>query len=194
MVEFNRTLEWQPNNALARQFCGWVYRRRGEWERAIADVRRAEELDPRDPQIPANLGAIYAELRLWKDAEWAELRALAIDPHNVVAADFLARFRLNAAGDIDSARRAFDGIPEEKRITARSFQGDAAAITGISAYLDVMERRFTYALKAFEKEGSNGNIERPRQLAGHAVLQVWQDRVKLPNPLARRHCRCSKPD
>jgi TolB-like protein/Flp pilus assembly protein TadD len=172
LAEFNRTLELQPNNALAQQFRGWVYRRRGEWERAIADIRRAEELDPRDPQIPANLGAIYAELRLWKDAERVELRALALDPHNVVAADFLARFRLNATGDIESARQAFNSAPEEKRITARSFQGDVAAITGISVYLDVMERRFSDALQAFEAEGSNGDIERTRQLAGQAVLQL----------------------
>ena len=176
LAEFNRTLQLQPNNALAQQFCGWVYRRQGEWERAIADVRRAEELDPRDPQIPANLGAIYAALRLWKDAERAELRALAIDPHNVVAADFLARFRLNATGDIDSARRAFDGVPEEKRFTARSFQGDLTAIIGVSVYLDVLERRFPDALRAFETEGSNSDIERPRRLAGQAVLQLLAGR------------------
>jgi TolB-like protein len=66
LVEFNRTLELQPNNALARQYRGWVHRRRGEWERAIADVRQAEELDPRDPKTPANLGAIYLTLRSGK--------------------------------------------------------------------------------------------------------------------------------
>ena len=69
LVEFNRTLELQPNNASARQFCGWIYRRRGEWERSIAEIRQAQELDPRDAQIPANLGAIYSMLRLWKEAE-----------------------------------------------------------------------------------------------------------------------------
>ena len=63
VAEFNRALELQPNNALARQFLGWVYRRRGEWERSIADAQRAQELDPRDPSIPSNLGAIYAALR-----------------------------------------------------------------------------------------------------------------------------------
>src|SRR6266699_1805181 len=73
LVEFNRTLELQPNNALARQFCGWIYRRRGEWERSLADVQRAEDLDPRDAQIPANLGATNEALRLWKDAERSEL-------------------------------------------------------------------------------------------------------------------------
>src|SRR5262249_55958691 len=33
LAEFNRTLELQPNNASAQQYCAWVYRRRGEWER-----------------------------------------------------------------------------------------------------------------------------------------------------------------
>jgi len=68
VAEFNRALELQPNNALAQQFLGWVNRRRGEWERSIADAQRAQELDPRDPSIPSSLGGIYAALRLWNDA------------------------------------------------------------------------------------------------------------------------------
>jgi serine/threonine-protein kinase len=35
-----------------------------------------------------------------------------------------------------------------------------------------MERRFAHALRAFETESSNGDIEHPRQLAGQAVLQL----------------------
>src|SRR5260370_2444433 len=59
LAEFNRALELQPNNALAQQFLGWVYRRRGEWERSIADAQRAQELDPRDPSIPSSLAGLY---------------------------------------------------------------------------------------------------------------------------------------
>ena len=72
LAEFNRTLELQPNNADARAFCAWVYRRRGEWERSLADSQRAEELDPRDASIPTNIGITYNVLRLWKDAERAD--------------------------------------------------------------------------------------------------------------------------
>ena len=107
------TLELQPNNALGRQYCAWVRRRRGEWDRSIADAQRAEELDPRDATIPMNLGITYALLRQWKDAKQVQVRALAMDPHNVIAAMILAMTQLNSAGDIDSARRAFDGIPPE---------------------------------------------------------------------------------
>ena len=112
LAEFNRTLELQPNNADARAFCAWVYRRRGEWERSLADSQRAEELDPRDASIPTNIGVTCNMLRLWKDAERAELRALAIDPHNTQAAMFLVFTRLTTTGDVASARRALDDFPE----------------------------------------------------------------------------------
>ena len=105
LAEFNRTLELQPNNAEARAFCAWVYRRRGEWERSLADSQRAEELDPRDARIPTNIGATCNALRLWKDAERAELRALAIDPHNTQAAIFLV--------SLASTRRAMSTRPGE---------------------------------------------------------------------------------
>src|SRR5678816_2256763 len=66
---------------------------------------RAPELDPRDAEIPANIGSTYMELRLWKDAERAALRALGIDPQNTVAAMSLLLTSLCATGDVDSARR-----------------------------------------------------------------------------------------
>ncbi len=40
LAEFNRTLELQPNNALALQFRGWVYRRRGPSAWCSSDSRR----------------------------------------------------------------------------------------------------------------------------------------------------------
>jgi len=68
LTEFNRTLELQPNSALARVACALVYRRRGEWERSLTDFQRAQEVDPRDAGIPTNIGATCNALRLWKDA------------------------------------------------------------------------------------------------------------------------------
>ncbi|HTC78023.1 MAG TPA: protein kinase, partial [Terriglobales bacterium] len=44
LAEFKRTLELQPNNADARAYCAWIHRRRGEWERSLADSQRAQEL------------------------------------------------------------------------------------------------------------------------------------------------------
>jgi TolB-like protein/class 3 adenylate cyclase/Tfp pilus assembly protein PilF len=177
LAEFNRTLELQPNNALARQYSAYVYRRRGEWERSLADARQAEELDPRDPSNPANIGVTYGTLRQWKDAESAELRALAIDPHNTLAAASLLTIRVNGTGDVDSARRAFDGFLEDTKnrlfgqgAAGYAAGGDVVAVLGIAVYLDVLERRFTDALQALQKRTSNN--DRLQQLFPRVVLPL----------------------
>jgi TolB-like protein/Tfp pilus assembly protein PilF len=179
LAEFNRVRELQPNNALAREYCAYVYRRRGEWERSLAEFQRAQELDPRDAGIPGGIGSTYEALRLWKDAERAELRALAIDPHNTVAALDLLRTRLNGTGNIDSARRALDSFPEAIKSLNLIFGARGAtafahvqAIIGDWVYLDVMERRFTDAFQAVEKRVVNAGPAHLRQLAGRAALRV----------------------
>ena len=177
LTEFNRTLELQPNNALAQQYCAWVYRRRGEWERSLADAQRAEELDPRDASIPANLAVTYQALRQWRDAEQVALRALAMDPNNTIAALFLLGTRLNGTGDVGSARQAFDGFSEgikSRFSAARGYNsgGDVAALIGQSAYLDVIERRFSDAFQDLEKEVVNDDQGRLQKLAGRVTLHV----------------------
>jgi TolB-like protein/Tfp pilus assembly protein PilF len=176
LTEFNRALELQPNNALARQYCAYVYRRRGEWERSLADLQRAEQLDPRDAQIPAAIGETYLALRQWKDAERAELRALAIDPHFTVAAIDLARARVLGTGDLESGRRALDDFPEATKDflpTGATGIGDVAPMLGsVPVILDVFERRFTDAFQAFEKKVVNDDRARLQLLAGRAALRV----------------------
>jgi len=175
LAEFSRTLELQPNSALARLYRASVYRRAGEWERSLADFQRAEELDPRDPWNPTAIGQTYQAFRQWKDAERAELRALAIDPHHAPAALELLIARFNETGDVGSARRALDGFPEATkgiRTTGATGVGDVRAIIGTKVYLDVMERRFTDAFQALEKEVGNNDLGHLRQLAGRAALSV----------------------
>src|SRR4249919_1022336 len=180
LAEFNRTLELQPNNADARAYCAWVYRRRGEWERSLADSRQAEELDPRDAGTPTNIGATCFALRLWKDAERAELRALAIDPHNTQAAMFLVGTRLATTGDVTSARRALDDFPELiKGIPGGAAgprgatgAGDIGAVIGWPAYLDVTERRFSDAIQTVEKRVVNDDRAHLQQLAGRVAIRL----------------------
>ncbi len=180
LAEFNRTLELQPNNADARAFCAWVYRRRGEWKRSLADSQRAEELDPRDASIPTNIGATCFALRLWKDAERAELRALAMDPHNTQAATFLVLIRLTMTGDVGSARRALDDFPDViKGIPGgaggprgATGAGDVGAVIGWPAYLDVTERRFSDAIQTVEKRVVNDDRVHLQQLAGRVAIRL----------------------
>jgi serine/threonine protein kinase len=181
LTEFNRTLELQPNNALARRYCAAVYRRRGEWERSLADYQQAQELDPRDPQIPGDMAAAYLTLRLWKEAEGAASRALAIDPHNVNAAVFLALTKLNGTGDVGATRRTFDGFPEDIKSGIASLRrrgaihgqaGSLRTIIKIPAYLDVLERRFSDAFQALEKQVATDDLGHLEQLARRVVLRL----------------------
>jgi TolB-like protein/serine/threonine protein kinase/Tfp pilus assembly protein PilF len=177
LAEFNRALELQPNNASALVGRGAIYRRRGEWERSLADFQRAEELNPRDTSIQESVGSTYLALRLWKDSERAALRSLAIDPHHAVAAMVLLVSRLNATGDVDSARRTLDGFPEAIRPLNLIGRGatafsDVATIIGNWVYLDVIERRFTDAFQDFEKEVGNDDRAHPRQLTGRVALRL----------------------
>ena len=192
LAEFNRTLELQPNNADARGFCAWVYRRRGEWKRSLADSQRAEELDPRDAKIPTNIGVSYTALRQWKDAERAELRALAIDPHNTLAALFLLSTRLNSTGDAHSARPPLDGFPDVIKAIpggasgpgGATGAGDVSAVIGWPFYLDVIERRFADALQAVEKKGINDDRARLQQLAARLAVRVLAGEAETAKSMA----------
>src|SRR5262249_7775713 len=123
-----------------------------------------------------NIGENYLALRQWKDGERAALRALAIDPHDIVAADVLLSARLNSTGDVGSARRTLDGFPEViKSLNLLERQGANAggAVTNVInmwPYLDVIERRFADAFQALEKQVLNDDRAHLQQLAGRVVL------------------------
>jgi len=106
------------------------------------------------------------------------LRALGIDPQNTVAAVSLLLTRLSATGDVESARRALDGFPEaieSLTLLGRSGAGsgaDVVFIVGIRFYLDVIQRHFTDALKALDKEVVNDDRGRLQQLVRRVALHV----------------------
>ena len=112
--EFDRAIELQPSNSVSREFRAAIYRRRGEWRRSLAEFERAMELDPRDVWKSDNIGSTYLRLRRWSDAEHWLKHALALDPHHVGAAYRLNLTYIASTGDIQRARRAWEGVPKEK--------------------------------------------------------------------------------
>jgi TolB-like protein/Flp pilus assembly protein TadD len=167
-----RELELQPNNADARAFYAAIYRRRGEWQRALTEFERAAELDPRDSGHPAEIGNTYNVLRRWSDAEHALARALVLDPHNAQAASFLARTYTNSTGDIGRARRAFERVPADSKIIAPAGWGHIATMVDERVYLDVLERHFADALKAWDTLPTNIPEARLYQLMARVGIQV----------------------
>ena len=199
LAEFNRALELQPNNALARAWSALVYRRRGEWERSLADFQRAQELAPRDARIPRNIGQTYLALRLWKDAERAELRALAIDPHDAPAAAYLLSSRLNATGDVDSARRVLDDFPEAIKSLNLVGRGNAASVGLVMLSLkspftstsckDVSPMLF----KRSTRKWPIMIVRISSSLSGALPFACWQGRLRQPNPQEKKRDRRWRP-
>jgi len=130
------------------------------------------ELDPRDSQIPTEIGNTYFALRRWSDAEHAFTRALALDPHNAVAAQNLAGTYINSTGDIRRARGAYEGIPAGSKLNIASAWGSIAVMIDQRVYFDVFERHFADALKAWDIASNNTPEARLRQLAARAGIQV----------------------
>jgi len=180
--ELDRTVELQPNSAVARAFNAWIYRRRGEWKQSLMAAERAVELDPRDPSIPADIGASYLTLRRWSDAEHMANRALAIDPHHALAAQNLALTYINSTGDIRRARRAFEAVPAESRLSAAPSWGTIAVMIDQRVYLDVFERHFTDALKSWDVASSNTPEAGLRQLEARVGIRVLADQGSAAKP------------
>src|SRR5436190_12464065 len=171
LKEFRRAIELQPNNAHALQACAYIYRRQGQWERALSELAKCEERDPRDASIQANIGASYGMLRMWEEAKRAGSRALALDPHNFLAMHSVVLGHLFGKGDINAAKQVLATFGPDRRMVYFGAIGNS----GMEFYLHVIERDFAAALKACETETGNSDEDRERYAARAAVLVLAGD-------------------
>jgi TolB-like protein/Tfp pilus assembly protein PilF/tRNA A-37 threonylcarbamoyl transferase component Bud32 len=167
----DRAIELQPSNSDSRTFRAAIYRRRGEWRRSLAESERALELNPRESLSSTDIGDTYLSLRRWSEAERALTRALALDPHNINAGFHLAQTYINSTGDIPRARRAWEGIPEGKGQVS-PYGLVISQMIRETVYLDVLERRFADALKAWDVMPTNTAEERLNKLKARVGIQV----------------------
>ena len=109
---YRRSLELEPNNAEVHYAYGLLFLRSvRRWDEAVAEIRRAEALDPLAPAIPNALGTVLIDASRYDEAIAALNRALALDADFVPAHQSLARvYRLTGKGDRATAesRRAIE--------------------------------------------------------------------------------------
>jgi Tetratricopeptide repeat. len=141
------------------------------------------ELNPRESSIPTEIGNSYLCLRRWTDAEHAFTRALALDPHNINAGYHLAQTYTNSTGDIRRARQAWEGIPEQLANSgAREIV--ISEMIGESVYLDVLEKHFADALKAWDNVPRNTSQANLRHLGARVGIQLLAGQIAA----AKREC------
>ena len=182
--EFRRALELRPNNAQALESIAFIYRRQGQWERLLSELAKCEERDPRNATLIANLGTSYLNLRMWQEAKRAGLRALALDPHNVVGMRAVFISDLNGSNDINEAKRALATFPPGTTLSNPSQVGNVATVIGDGTYLNIIARDFAAAFKAWENETADPDQNRSRLAARVAIHVLAGDAASAQGEIA----------
>ena len=89
---------------------GYVQLAEGDVDSALASFLRAEQLEPRRPWIPIQIGEAYLQLEAWEDAERSFQRALEIDNENAYAYSGLARSYLGRRMNRKAAEAALAAV------------------------------------------------------------------------------------
>jgi TolB-like protein len=170
--EFQRAVELRPNDARPLNLLAATHRRQRAWERCLSEYEKAQRLDPRDSLVPASIGTTYTQLRKWKEAGRAASHALALDPRSSGTITSLLNNCLNGTGDIKEARRIMSSFPAENRISSRTYRVDVVGIIGERAYLSILERDFSTALKIWEPRPNDTATEIQLGSAARPAIQL----------------------
>jgi cytochrome c-type biogenesis protein CcmH/NrfG len=169
--ELQRALELQPGNTRALEYSGYVHRRQGRWKLALAELTQAEDRDPRNGTLVANIGTTYCYLRMWAEAKRYGFRSLALEPHNVVGMRGLVASYLNESGDINAAKHALATFPPDVVLINNTVIGEVGSVIGEATYLHVIERDFAAALKDWEADRPDPEHRR-MQLAARVAIHL----------------------
>ena len=125
-ADFKRAIELRPNYATAHHWYSILLRDRGRVDEAIAEARRALDLDPLSPIMNANLGDVYFFARRYDDAIRQHRIGRSLEPGFAPTHLYLA-MAFAQHGEIDSALVACR--------TARALTGDGAFGLGGLGYV-----------------------------------------------------------
>ncbi len=104
LEHFYRVRRLEPSNPLTFTAVGFIRRRQGRWEEAVAEFQNAQALDPRAVLHPWLLGETSLFMRNYDEAERYLNQALALDPQQVRPNVLRVQLPIYRSGDIDGAR------------------------------------------------------------------------------------------
>ncbi|MEO8089731.1 MAG: BTAD domain-containing putative transcriptional regulator [Gemmatimonadales bacterium] len=107
-----RAQQARPSDFNLPALIAHVYRRQGQWDKALASDHEAERLNPLDPGQAGALGRSYALLRQYVPANYYLDKALAGTPHLANARLVKALAYLNLTGDVPGARRFLPDVSQ----------------------------------------------------------------------------------
>ncbi len=146
-LDYERALEQfaiarksQPNDSSLLSGIGWVQRRQGKFEQALANLKRACELNPLSALLMEQVGETFLLLRKYPEAERYFDRSILRDPYVSVPYHFKAELYLRREGSTNKARTVLEKALENIKSTENSF-------INLLVTLDVYDRKYPEALE-----------------------------------------------
>ena len=106
-----KAIEIKPDNAAAHQRIAWAYAGEGDLEKALEEMRTAQNLDPQARNTNIGLATVLNIARRPADSMIYSRRVLEFDPENTSAKFSLAN-SLEQTGEYGEAERIIREIPE----------------------------------------------------------------------------------
>jgi serine/threonine-protein kinase len=181
-----------PGDAELLAARGYINRRRGKWEEAVANLTQTAVLDPRHALNLIELGHTLSLLRRYDEAERYYDKVLAIEPELELAVYYKAWDRFRRDGDLEPLRARVSAHPEAHlgRWSLELLDRDhSAALAALSQVEDeIIEGRLTYAptslysglthLYAGQTELARAAFDSARVILEPAVAQRPEDFVR----------------
>jgi len=78
-------LRAKPNSGHIIDSLGWVYYKRGQYDKAVAELERAHHIMPQDGTVAEHLGDAYFQMKRYREALRIYRRALVLENANTSA-------------------------------------------------------------------------------------------------------------
>jgi len=147
-LDYDRALEQfaiarksQPNNSLLFAAIGYVRRRQGKFEEALANLKKASELDPLDKLLVLEVARTFIFLRKYPEAERYFNRAISLAPDQTEPYHRKALLYLRPQGNTEKAR----AVLEEALQNIKSAAEDTDIVI-LQVEIDVFDRNYPEAL------------------------------------------------
>jgi eukaryotic-like serine/threonine-protein kinase len=105
LEQFAIAQKGQPNNSELIAAIGYVLRRQGKLEQAVANLKKVAELDPRSYWQAYEVATTYHFMRKYAEADSYYARAISLAPDRPEAYSSRAQLYLNSDGDTKKARK-----------------------------------------------------------------------------------------
>jgi TolB-like protein/Flp pilus assembly protein TadD len=111
LEEFGLAAKLLPNDSGIVTAIAYVHRRQGRFEEAVAGLKKAADLDPRNAQAALDLAETYDDLRRYAEAEPYYERSISLAPDQVRAYQSKATSYVSREGSLEKARATLERVP-----------------------------------------------------------------------------------